>query len=96
MIYQGHMSSNDLWPADPVSYPDLSDFLAIKIVRDHMHYFPRSYYLLGFGTDVSHPETVPTHTYQQGFQLLNLLDYLRPKSIFINIIFRRAFKMAEE
>lgn len=28
------MSSNDLWPADPVSYPDLFDFLAVKIVRD--------------------------------------------------------------
>jgi len=83
-IHQGQTSLKDLWPAEPFSDPDPFDFLIIE--RDHLQYFPRSSSLLGLGIDVKHHETVPTQTPQKGSQILNLLHYVGPQSIFISII----------
>ena len=85
-IHQGQTSLKDLWPAEPFSDPDPFDFLIVKIERDHLQYFPRSSSLLGLGIDVNHHETVPTQTPQKSSQILNLLHFVGPQSIFINII----------
>ena len=86
-IHQGQMSLKDLQPAEPFSDPDPFNFLIVKIERDHLQYFPRSSSLLGLGVDVNHHETVPTQTPQKGSQIPNLLDYMGPQSIFVNIIY---------
>lgn len=35
ILYQGQMSHKGLWPADPLSDPDLSEFLVIKVAKDY-------------------------------------------------------------
>ena len=64
----------------------LTSHLARKLGRDHILYLPRSFYLLDLGINASHPETANSPS-SEGLSVLNFLNYLRPRSIFINIIY---------